>query len=76
MDWDAEIERFVATDVDESRVLEFKREVNLSTRDQKLEALKDLTAMANGGGGVVVFVIGVVGLLEEGERLLGRVVRL
>jgi predicted HTH transcriptional regulator len=65
--WSSEVSRFISTSVDESRVLEFKREIALHDRTAKIETLKDLTGMANGGGGLVVFGI------DEVTHIDGRV---
>ena len=48
MDWKVEVERLVATKVEESRVLEFERQLDLVLHSDKIEVLKDLTGMANG----------------------------
>lgn len=55
MGWDVDVVRFGSTPVEESRVLEFKRELAIDKKAERAETLKDLTAMGNGGGGVVVF---------------------
>ena len=41
--------------IPESTSLEYKRELNLSSRTERLEKLKDLTGMGNGGVGTVVY---------------------
>lgn len=41
--------------VPEASDLEYKRELDLSTDRKKREVLRDLTAMGNGGGGVIIF---------------------
>ena len=51
----ADVQRLIDSQIPESTSLEFKSKLDLATRDQKREALKDLSGMANGGGGVVVF---------------------
>jgi len=56
-----QLERLVAHGVPESASLEYKEALPLRTTKEKLEALKDLSGMANGGGGTVIFGI------EEGE---------
>ena len=67
MQWSAEVQRFATTAVEESRVIEFKREPELGGRDARIEMLKDLTGMANGGGGIVAFGI------DEARHADGRV---
>lgn len=49
------LERLISGGVPESASLEYKEALTLSTRTEKLEALKDLSGMANGGGGTVIF---------------------
>lgn len=49
------LERLIASGVPESASLEYKEALLLGTRPEKLEALKDLSGMANGGGGTVIF---------------------
>lgn len=39
----------------EGQVIEFKREIAIEGREQRVELLKDLTGMGNGGGGAIVF---------------------
>lgn len=53
--WDVDVVRFGSAPVEESRVLDFKRDLTIGTRTERVETLKDLTAMGNGGGGAVVF---------------------
>ena len=55
MDWRHRIAGYVADEVEESRTLDFKRDLDLDPKSKRIECLKDLTAMANGGGGVVIF---------------------
>jgi len=45
----------VASKVQEGSSLDYKRELHLESRDNRLEALKDLSGMGNGGGGTVLF---------------------
>jgi hypothetical protein len=54
------LERLISGGVPESAALEYKEALPLGTRPEKLEALKDLSGMANGGGGTVIF-----GMSEE-----------
>jgi hypothetical protein len=49
------LHQLIATAVPESGSLEFKREVTLAGSKQRRELLKDLTGMANGGGGTVIY---------------------
>ncbi|MHB8290526.1 MAG: AlbA family DNA-binding domain-containing protein [Acidimicrobiales bacterium] len=49
------VRRLVDNNIPESSSLEYKSQLTLATKDQKLELLKDLTGMANGGGGTVVY---------------------
>jgi hypothetical protein len=44
--------------VEESSRLEFKAQLNLVTRDEKREVAKDVSAMANSGGGRLVYGVG------------------
>jgi len=55
VDWNREISRLIADGVPESRVLEFKQALHLETSKQKRDVLADLSGMANGGGGVVIY---------------------
>lgn len=59
----------------ETQHLEFKQAVVLGNPKQKVEVLKDLTGMGNGGGGTVVY-----GVAEEktptGESVASHVVEL
>lgn len=50
-----DITRLIDDSTVESPSLEFKRELPLSTPSERTEALKDLTAMGNGGGGTLVY---------------------
>lgn len=45
----------IANEVMEGRQLDYKRELNLSTRDERREFLKDVTAFANASGGHLVY---------------------
>jgi hypothetical protein len=51
----ASLEGLVADHIPESQVLEYKSALELDTRSEKGELLKDLTGMGNGGGGSVLF---------------------
>ncbi len=52
---EADLVALVDSAIPEGQRLEYKMELHLDKRDQRREALKDLTGMANGGGGTVVF---------------------
>ena len=45
----------ISARVPEGPSLEYKAMVNVDTREERRELLKDLTGMANGGGGTIVF---------------------
>ena len=45
----------ITNEVMEGRQLDYKQELNLSTRDEKREFLKDVTAFANASGGYLVY---------------------
>lgn len=51
----SELQRLVDHRIAESPSLEYKRELHLDTTSQRLEMLKDLSGMGNGGGGTVLF---------------------
>lgn len=55
-----DIEELVNNSVGESKALEYKLELNLSNDDGKRELLKDVSAMANSSGGLMI-----VGIEEE-----------
>jgi predicted HTH transcriptional regulator len=59
------VTRLIANRIPESASLEYKSELSLDARAARKELLKDLTGMANGGGGTVIF-----GLQEEAARAL------
>ncbi len=65
------VELLVELKVSESTSLEYKREINLSRTAGRRELLKDLTGMANGGGGAVIF-----GVEEDGHGAASRVAAL
>lgn len=65
------VEQLVELKVSESTVLEYKREVDLSGTSARRELLKDLTGMANGGGGSIIY-----GVEEDGHGSASRVVAL
>jgi hypothetical protein len=63
----AEVEALVADRIPEGPSLEYKEALSLGTRRDRIEMLKDLTGMGNGGGGAVIF-----GVAEDpnDERLI------
>lgn len=65
-----DIQNLLTLKLAEGPSLEYKRELSLAGRDARREVLKDLTGMANSGGGTVVF-----GIAEdpESEDLPGSV---
>lgn len=50
-----DLERLISSEIPEGPSLEYKAELHLDTRTQRLEALKDLTGLGNGGGGTIAF---------------------
>ena len=67
----ADVERLVESSAEETTALELKESLFLSTPSQKKELLEDLTGMANGGGGTVIF-----GVAERDGGVADRVVAL
>lgn len=61
------IQRLVDDGIAESRVLEFKREVYPSSKEDKRELATDVAAMSNGGGGVIL--LGV----DEGDSVAAAI---
>jgi len=55
MDWNRELHRLTTDGLPETRGLEFKEALLLDTSRQKRDLLADLSGMANGGGGVVIY---------------------
>lgn len=51
----ADLEALVTARQEETRQLEFKQQLNLGNDKERSEAAKDISAMANGGGGRVVY---------------------
>lgn len=64
----ADLSRLVEIESTESSVLEFKRELALDSRAQRAEAMKDLSGMANGGGGTILF-----GIEENAEGIASAI---
>jgi len=58
-------ERLVSDGVPEGQRIEFKSTLPGSTKDERQEFARDVAAMANGGGGLLLFGIG------EGSDALG-----
>jgi len=50
-----EVESLVANRIPESPSLEYKSALELGVRSEKVEALKDLTGIGNGGGGTLIY---------------------
>lgn len=50
-----DVQRLLDARIPESGSLEYKRDLELGGRSQRIEALKDLTGMANGGGGTILY---------------------
>jgi Putative DNA-binding domain len=55
VNWTNEIKRIVEDRVRESRVLDFKQALALDEPKQRADVLSDLSGMANGGGGTVIY---------------------
>jgi hypothetical protein len=51
----ADLQALVDTGAPESRVLEFKRELQVSTRDQRVDFLADVSSFANAVGGDLIY---------------------
>jgi len=49
------LQSLVSAGVPESASIEYKRELHIVTRAERLEVLKDLSGMGNGGGGSVIY---------------------
>jgi hypothetical protein len=67
-----DIEALIAQRVNEAQDLEFKRQLNLTSDKDKVEAAKDATGMANGGGGIVVYGVSEE-TLRDGRKVPGAV---
>jgi Putative DNA-binding domain len=65
--WDL-VESLARHRVVESPSLELKRELDLGSRNSRIEALKDLTGIGNGGGGSIVY-----GMVENDDGTAARV---
>jgi hypothetical protein len=50
-----EVQQLVEGRIPEGPALEYKADLLLGSKTQRIEALKDLTGMGNGGGGTIVF---------------------
>ena len=61
------LRRLIVNRIPESDSLEYKSMLILATETQRLELLKDLTGMGNGGGGAVIF-----GMDEEFESSIAK----
>ncbi len=51
----ADIERWVLEKEPESKILEYKREQDIATREGKKEVCKDVSAFANAAGGLILY---------------------
>jgi Schlafen, AlbA_2 len=60
----ADIERLISNEIPEGPSLEYKRTLSLGARAERLEVLKDISGMGNGGGGTLIY-----GLEEAGDGL-------
>ncbi len=63
------VESLVANKIPETSALDYKEKLTLGTRSERVEMLKDLSGMGNGGGGTVVFGI------EEREDGIAAAIR-
>lgn len=61
------LQRLITNRIPESTSLEYKSDLILSSETQRAELLKDLTGIANGGGGTVIF-----GMDEESETSVAK----
>jgi hypothetical protein len=50
-----QLQRLIDARIPEAPSLEYKRDLNVGSRTERVELLKDLTGMANGGGGTILF---------------------
>src|SRR5262245_30183474 len=60
----ADIERLISNGIPEGPSLEYKRILSLGTRAERLEVLKDISGIGNGGGGTLIY-----GVEEAGDGL-------
>jgi schlafen family protein len=51
----SDLDQLIAHRIPESAALEYKSALPLGPKSERLEVLKDLTGMANGGGGTVIY---------------------
>lgn len=58
-----DLRRLVDSEIPEAPSLEYKAALPLRSRSERIEALKDLSGMGNGGGGTIVY-----GIAEDPER--------
>ena len=66
-----DVEDLIDREIREDATIEFKRQLNFSTDDEKREFLKDVSAMANAVGGTIVF-----GAEEGTGEQRGQIVRI
>ncbi|MBI4883961.1 MAG: ATP-binding protein [Actinobacteria bacterium] len=69
-----QLQRWLDDRAPEGQRLDFKQALHLVSKSDKRETLKDLTAMGNGGGGMLVF--GVAEAKADGETVADYVVEL
>lgn len=50
-----EVRRLISSDVREGAAIEYKQELTIGSSGERKEALKDLTALGNAGGGVLIY---------------------
>ncbi len=65
----SDIEELVSENVEESQHLDFKREIPDATHDSRRDFLRDVCAMANSGGGDIVF-----GIDEQPKGVAGNII--
>jgi predicted HTH transcriptional regulator len=72
---EAALRRIVENQVAESLTLEFKRELSLDTSEEKREAAKDISALANSEGGQVLYGVAEK-KLPDGSRVASAIMPL
>lgn len=63
LDTVTDLDRLLSTRQPETQSLEFKEMLPFASKSERVEVLKDLTGMANGGGGALVY-----GIRESGDE--------
>lgn len=66
-----DVEDLIPREIQEDTTIEFKRQLDLETRDHKTEFLKDVSAMANAAGGTIIY-----GAVEGDGDERGQIVRI